>query len=97
MGLKPVVAFRMSKYKNKAIAELLWDGSKHFHALEQLRSHRERIVTEQGKVSHRKTISGRGGVRGKLACGTTDGVKSMCRKTGSLSQRSFVGKVGLPR
>ena len=72
---------------NKDIAELLRDGSKHFHALEQLRSQRERIVTEKGKMSHRQTISGCGGVRGKIACGTTDGVRSKCRQTSSLSQR----------
>ena len=35
---------------NKDIVELLWDGSKHFHALEQLRNQRERIVTEQGEI-----------------------------------------------
>ena len=64
---------------NKDIGVLLWDGSKHFRALKQLRNQRERIVTDQGKMSHRKTISGRGGVRGKLACGTTDGVRGKCR------------------
>ena len=36
---------------NEDIAKLLWDGSKHFHALQQLGSQRERIVTEQGKMS----------------------------------------------
>ena len=82
---------------NKDIAELLWDGSKHFHALEQLRDQHECIVTEQGKVSHRKTIGGRGGVRGKLACGTTDGVRGKGRETGSLGQCGSVDRAGFLR
>ena len=82
---------------NKDIAELLWDGSKHFHALKQLRGQHECIVTEQGKMSHRKTIGGSGGVRGKLACGTTDGVRSKGRETGSLGQCGSVDRAGLMR
>ena len=82
---------------NKDIAELLWDSSNHFHALEQLRGQHECIVTEQSKMSHRKTIGGRGGVRGKLACGTTDGVKGKSRETGSLGQCGSVDRAGFLR
>ena len=42
MGLKPIVASGMSTTR-------VWDGSKRFHAFEQLGNQGERIVTGQGK------------------------------------------------